>query len=303
MRIGEVASRAGLSTSAIRFYEAEGLLPRASRTTGGYRDYDSAAVARLSFIARAKEIGFSLPEIRQLLDGDRTSDPAIRELVSRKIRDVGLQMRSARQVEARLYALRDALRPGRGSGQLSRLMLAAEEVIATKPRPQTPSVLSAGLEEATRLGHQWLGAEHLLLALLRPRGDVALLLRQKIRLARARASVMKMVGKGSGASSEITLTPRVHSILGIARGMALAHDGTPDDLDLLLGLIEGGDSVATEVLRSYDVDLASLRVRLLARYPAARPPGASPRGRGTALARTGSAGRSRRSGRSGASRA
>ena len=75
MRIGELARRAGVSASCIRFYEARGLLPTPPRLAGGYRDYDEQALATLVFIARARDLGFGLPAIAAHLaspnDGSR----------------------------------------------------------------------------------------------------------------------------------------------------------------------------------------------------------------------------------------
>lgn len=65
--IGAVAKRAGVGVDTIRYYEREGLLPAPQRRLSGYRNYDAAAVARLRFIRRAKELGFTLAEIRELL--------------------------------------------------------------------------------------------------------------------------------------------------------------------------------------------------------------------------------------------
>jgi len=65
-RISQLAERTGFSASTLRFYEQAGLLPGTARTPGGYRTYDERAVARLRFIARAKQLGLPLDEIREL---------------------------------------------------------------------------------------------------------------------------------------------------------------------------------------------------------------------------------------------
>ena len=67
MLIGDLATRAGLSTKAIRFYEEAGLLPHPRRTQGGYRDYPPGAVDRLAFIRQAQAAGFTLADIRGVL--------------------------------------------------------------------------------------------------------------------------------------------------------------------------------------------------------------------------------------------
>ena len=64
---GKLAQRVGVHLETVRFYEKEGLLPPASRTASGYRQFAEAAVNRLEFVKRAKELGFSLAEIRELL--------------------------------------------------------------------------------------------------------------------------------------------------------------------------------------------------------------------------------------------
>ena len=67
LSIGSVAKRATVGIDTIRYYEREGLLPPPRRRASGYRDYDAAAVDRLRFIRRAKSLGFTLDEIRELL--------------------------------------------------------------------------------------------------------------------------------------------------------------------------------------------------------------------------------------------
>jgi MerR family transcriptional regulator, copper efflux regulator len=67
MLIGDLATRAGLSAKAIRFYEQAGLLPQPPRTPGGYRDYPPGAVDRLAFIRHAQAAGFTLADVRGVL--------------------------------------------------------------------------------------------------------------------------------------------------------------------------------------------------------------------------------------------
>ncbi|OYV88816.1 MAG: hypothetical protein B7Z57_14470 [Acidiphilium sp. 37-60-79] len=65
--IGIVAVRSGCGIETIRFYEKAGVLPRARRAENGRRVYDNRDVARITFIRRARELGFSLSEVRGLL--------------------------------------------------------------------------------------------------------------------------------------------------------------------------------------------------------------------------------------------
>ncbi len=67
MTIGKLAKRAGVTTDAIRFYEAEGIVLPAARTRAGYRLYGDDALRRLNFIRHAQCCGMTLSEIRQLL--------------------------------------------------------------------------------------------------------------------------------------------------------------------------------------------------------------------------------------------
>lgn len=67
MKIGEVAAASGCHLETIRYYERIGLLPPPARTSGGYRAYAEADVERLRFVTRGRGLGFSLEEIRSLL--------------------------------------------------------------------------------------------------------------------------------------------------------------------------------------------------------------------------------------------
>jgi MerR family transcriptional regulator, redox-sensitive transcriptional activator SoxR len=100
--IGEVAKRAGLNVSAIRFYEAEGLLPEAPRVAG-QRRYGDETLNRLGVIDVAKRAGFSLDEIRVLLNASDKGEPAhnrLQELAQRKLPEVDELIRRAEIVRA-----------------------------------------------------------------------------------------------------------------------------------------------------------------------------------------------------------
>lgn len=64
LTIGQVANQAGVGVETVRFYERQGLLEEPARRESGYRQYDQEAVAVLRFIRRAKELGFTLKEIK-----------------------------------------------------------------------------------------------------------------------------------------------------------------------------------------------------------------------------------------------
>lgn len=68
LRTGELARQAGVNVETLRFYERKGLLPAPPRRASGYREYPAEAVGLVRFIRRAKELGFSLREIKELLN-------------------------------------------------------------------------------------------------------------------------------------------------------------------------------------------------------------------------------------------
>ncbi len=67
MNIGEAAKASGVSAKMIRHYEQVGLLPAAARTDAGYRQYDGSEVHTLRFIRQSRDLGFSIPEIGELV--------------------------------------------------------------------------------------------------------------------------------------------------------------------------------------------------------------------------------------------
>jgi MerR family transcriptional regulator, redox-sensitive transcriptional activator SoxR len=90
MTIGEVARRAGVATSSIRYYERRGLLPEPARLSG-QRRYDAAVLGRLGFIGVAQGAGFKLREIKELMDGVDSADgmgEQMRSLSSKKLDEV-----------------------------------------------------------------------------------------------------------------------------------------------------------------------------------------------------------------------
>ena len=106
--IGETAERSGFSASALRYYEGIGLVEPSSRTDSGYRLYDDETLARLGFIARAKQLGCSLEEITDLLgiwDGEQCGP------VQKRFHDlVTEKLAAAERQIAELTALAEQLR-------------------------------------------------------------------------------------------------------------------------------------------------------------------------------------------------
>ena len=91
IQIGKVSEQTGLSIDAIRFYEKQRLLDRPPRSEGGFRLFNARDIERIQFIQRAQKLGFSLPEIRELLvlrrdDGEACSH--MRDLLRAKLATV-----------------------------------------------------------------------------------------------------------------------------------------------------------------------------------------------------------------------
>jgi MerR family transcriptional regulator, redox-sensitive transcriptional activator SoxR len=99
--IGEVARRAGVRASALRYYEDVGVLPPAERISG-QRRYDKTVLARLAVVRLAQELGFTVAEIRALVEGfDDVGVPSARwrELASRKLTEVDALITHAEQMK------------------------------------------------------------------------------------------------------------------------------------------------------------------------------------------------------------
>lgn len=112
--IGQAADRSGFSATALRYYEGIGLVEPATRTAAGYRIYDDKMLARLSFIARAKQLGCSLDEITDLVavwDGDRCEPVQRRfhELITDKIRIAQRQVVELSAFTSQLHAAAEQL--------------------------------------------------------------------------------------------------------------------------------------------------------------------------------------------------
>ena len=93
--IGEAARRSGVSAKMVRHYESLGLLPTVQRTESGYRQYGEAEVHTLRFIRRARDLGFSMDEIGQLLklwQNRRRSSAEVRRIASRHIEDLSRKL-------------------------------------------------------------------------------------------------------------------------------------------------------------------------------------------------------------------
>lgn len=108
MTIGQVAKQTGISTDAIRLYERNGLLKEPERTRSGYRCYRQADIRRIVFIKRAKAMGFTLKEIKELLSIQRTSKHTcddVKEQATIKLKNVHYKIHELKHMEEALQTL------------------------------------------------------------------------------------------------------------------------------------------------------------------------------------------------------
>ncbi len=109
MTIGELAKQAAVNAQTIRYYEREGLLPDAHRwPDSGYRDFDEEALLRLRFIRSAKDLGFTLREIKELLDlrilpGESCKE--MKSLLEAKLEEVDQRIKDMRRLRRVLQKL------------------------------------------------------------------------------------------------------------------------------------------------------------------------------------------------------
>ena len=104
---GDLARTTGCNIETIRYYEKTGLLPDPPRTDAGYRIYSAAHATRLRFILRARELGFSMEDIRGLLgleDGTAPTCAEVKERTERHLVDIRTRIADLRRIEAVLAA-------------------------------------------------------------------------------------------------------------------------------------------------------------------------------------------------------
>ena len=105
MKIGQIAQEAGVGVDTVRFYERRGVLPRAARTSSGYRAFTAADVERILFVKALQALGFTLDDIIALL---RAVDAGTASCTSERVRfeavlgRVDAQLRELRSVRRRL---------------------------------------------------------------------------------------------------------------------------------------------------------------------------------------------------------
>ena len=116
LTIGQLAKLAQVNVETVRYYERRGLIPEPPRRESGYRQYSQEAVARLLFIKRAKELGFSLKEISDLLSlrvGPDATCGDVKRRAKRKLADIEEKLQALQRMKQALTKLAAACR-GRG---------------------------------------------------------------------------------------------------------------------------------------------------------------------------------------------
>lgn len=118
--VGAAARAAGVSAKAVRLWEAKGLLPPAERTEAGYRLFSHRDIEVLHFIRRAKTLGLTLPEIKNILDLQRHGTAPcgqVTKLLDEHIRDIDRTLTDLRALRNTLAAARQAAREDQRRGE------------------------------------------------------------------------------------------------------------------------------------------------------------------------------------------
>jgi Hg(II)-responsive transcriptional regulator len=107
LRRSELAERTGCNLETIRYYEKIGILPEPPRTEAGHRVYDETHVARLRFILRGRELGFSIDELRgllQLVDRGTQTCAEVKAMTEQHLADVRAKIADLKRIEKVLAA-------------------------------------------------------------------------------------------------------------------------------------------------------------------------------------------------------
>ena len=139
LKIGDLAKRCGLTVEALRFYEKQGLLQPQARSEAGYRFYTDEDVQRVRFILHAKQVGFTLAEIKQLLalraDKDDYSCEEVKQYTAQKLREIEARMHDLQTIHKALSRLHHACCGGpQAASHCSILAALDEDKIEQEPR-------------------------------------------------------------------------------------------------------------------------------------------------------------------------
>ena len=115
MTIGKLAAAEGVGVETVRFYQRRGLLPEPERRGRSYRQYSEADLARMVFIRRARQLGFTLTEIAELLGpAEAHSTEEIARAAAAKMAEIDDQVRELTQLRCRLRRLVHVCERGNG---------------------------------------------------------------------------------------------------------------------------------------------------------------------------------------------
>lgn len=134
MNIGEASKGSGVSPKMIRYYEQTGLIPKIARRESGYRDYDETDVHRLRFIRRARDLGFTVEQIGELLLLWSDRSRASADVKALALSHVAALRAKVAEIEGMIATLETLAQSCHGDG-----------------RPDCPII--EGLEHGTDLGH------------------------------------------------------------------------------------------------------------------------------------------------------
>jgi MerR family transcriptional regulator, mercuric resistance operon regulatory protein len=116
LTIGALSRRTGVNIETIRFYERVGILPKPPRSAGGHRIYSQEQLMRLGFVRRSRELGFSLDEVRgllQLVDGGRYTCAEVKAITLDHLADVRRKIADLRRLEQTLADVAGKCRGGK----------------------------------------------------------------------------------------------------------------------------------------------------------------------------------------------
>ena len=280
MRVGELSQRSGVSASTLRYYEKLGLLQRASRSASGYREYTKEALDQLGLIQRAKELGFSLREIRSLLARPRGAPrEAVLAAVASKLAELERARKDLGSTERHLRRFRSqVLRDGdKKADDVTGWLMRPdkEETGLTLNRSSLGHfdkgghrVIHMAADEARRYHHGWLGTEHLLLAFAQLDSPPVrtIFTSERLKLDDVRRAFERVLAGSETSDDGVSTTPRVQRVMGIAEGIALRDDRRATSEDLLLAILEDGEGLAVGLIRECGGDpsriAATLREKL-----------------------------------------
>lgn len=138
LKIGDIAKLSGIGIEALRFYEKSGLLDKPARTFSGYRMYSRDVLERLAFIKQAQTLGFSLDEIRRIIEDARAGHAPcdeVREIVRRRLAEVEQRINELKRYRKAIAAtLEEWDKVGQAPGNICGLIESSHVKEMIKPK-------------------------------------------------------------------------------------------------------------------------------------------------------------------------